>query len=52
MINSIQHFEEIGIRKLEKVVENFLKNPKDIAGLVHGIQNGVIELGLDIIREL
>lgn len=51
MINSIQHFEEIGIRKLEKVVENFLKNPKDMAGLVHGIQNGVIELGLDIIRE-
>ncbi len=28
MINSIQHFEEIGIRKLEKVVENFPKNPK------------------------
>lgn len=51
MNKSIQHFEEIGISKLEKVVENFLKNPKDMAGFVNGIQNGVIELGLDIIRE-
>lgn len=51
MNKSIQHFEEFGIRKLEKVIENFLKDPKDMAALVHGIQDGVIELGLDIIKE-
>lgn len=51
MNKSIQHFEEVGISKLEKIVEKFLKDPKDMNGFVHGIQNGVIELGLDIIRE-
>lgn len=51
MNKSIQHFEEKGICKLEKVIENFLKNPKDMASLVHGIQDVVIKLGLDIIRE-
>lgn len=51
MINSIQHFEEKGIRKLEKVIENFLKNPKDMASLVSGIEKEVVSLGLDIIRE-
>ncbi len=51
MNKSIQHFEEIGINKLEKVVENFLKDPRDMAGFVYGIQNEVIQLGLDIIKE-
>ncbi len=51
MNKSIQHFEENGIHKLEKVVENFLKDPRDMAGFVHGIQNEVVRLGLDIIRE-
>lgn len=51
MINSIQHFEEIGIRKLEKVIENFLKNPKDMASFVTGIEKEIISLGLGIIQE-
>lgn len=51
MINSIQHFEEIGIRKLEKVIESFIKNPKDMASFVTGIEKEVVSLGLDIIRE-
>jgi len=34
MINSIPHFEKFGIINLENVVENFLKNPKDIASFV------------------
>lgn len=38
MINRIQHFEEIGIRKLEKVIEKILKNPKDMASFVAGIE--------------
>jgi len=51
MINSIQHFEKFGIINLENVVENFLKNPKDIASFVCGVKDIVIKLGLDIIKE-
>ena len=51
MIKSIQHFEEVGIRNLEKEVEKFLKNPKDMASFVYGIQDNIIKLGLDIIKE-
>ncbi len=49
MINSIQHFEEIGIRKLEKVIENFVKNPRDMASFVTGIGKEINNFGLDII---
>jgi hypothetical protein len=34
---------------LEKVVEKFLQNPKDMASFVYGIQDNVIKLGLDIL---
>ncbi|MCD7723988.1 MAG: ISLre2 family transposase [Clostridiales bacterium] len=51
MLISIQQFEEIGIKKIEKVIEEFTKNPTDIASLVYGIRDGVISLGLNIIEE-
>ena len=51
MIKSIQYFEEVGIINLEKVVEKFLQNPKDIASFVYGIHENIIKLGLDIIKE-
>lgn len=51
MIKSIQHFEEFGIKKLEKVIEIFLQDPKDFASLVYGVQENVIQLGLNIIKE-
>jgi len=51
MIKSIQYFEEFGIKNLEKVVEKFLQNPKDMASFIYGIQDNVIKLGLDIIKE-
>ena len=51
MIKSIQHFEEIGTRNLEKVIEKFLQNPKDMVSLVYGVQENVIQLGLNIIKE-
>ena len=35
MIKSIQQFEESGIKKLEKIIESFMKNPKDMASFVH-----------------
>ena len=30
MFKSIQQFEESGIKKLEEIIENFMKDPKDI----------------------
>ena len=51
MIKSIQQFEESGIKKLEKVIESFIKDPKDMASCVYGVRDEVIALGLDIIKE-
>lgn len=51
MIKSIQQFEESGIKKLEKIIESFMKDPKDMASFVYGIRNEVIALGLDLIKE-
>ena len=65
MIKSIQQFEESGIKKLEKIIESFmkdpkdmasfvygiLKDPKDMASFVYGIRDEVIALGLDLIKE-
>ena len=41
MIKSIQQFEESGIKKLEKIIESFMKNPKDMASFVYGIRDEV-----------
>mgnify|MGYP001115380447 CR=1 FL=1 len=49
MIKNIHYIEEFGIINLEKVVEKFLQNPKDMASFVYGIQDNVIKLGLDIL---
>jgi len=51
MIKSIQHFEELGIKNLENVIEKFMKNPTDMASFVYGIKDEVITLGLNLIRE-
>lgn len=51
MIKSIQQFEEFGISKLEKVIEKFMKDPKDMASFVYGIRDEVIALGLNLIKE-
>ena len=51
MIKSIQQFEESGIKKLEKIIESFMKDPKDMASFVYGIRDEVIALGLDLIKE-
>ena len=44
MIKSIQQFEESGIKKLEKVIESFMKDPKDMASFVYGVRDEVIAL--------
>jgi len=51
MIHSIQQFEEIGIKNLNKVIEKFMKEPTDMASFVYGIRDEVIALGLNIIQE-
>ena len=50
MIKSIQQFEESGIKKLEKIIESFMKDPKDMASFVYGILDEAITLGLNLIK--
>ena len=51
MVKSILHFKEFGTKKLEKVIEKFMKEPTDIASFVHGVHDEMLTLGLDIIKE-
>lgn len=51
MIKSIQHFEEVGVKSLSKVLEKFAKEPKKQAEFVYGITESVVQLGLDLIAE-
>lgn len=51
LINSIQHFNEFGVRDLEKVMMNYSADMTKIAEMVYGVRDGVIKLGLNIIAE-
>jgi len=51
MYKSIQGFEETGIKKLEKVIEEFIKEPQKMAEFVYGIRDEMILLALEIIKE-
>ena len=51
MINSIQHFQTEGTKKLEKVFINYSADMTKIAEMVYGVKNEVIKLGLDMIVE-
>lgn len=52
MYNSIQHFNEIGFKKIEKVIETFVAEKKDLADLVLGVQESLYELGRNIVAEV
>jgi REP element-mobilizing transposase RayT len=52
MYNSIQHFNECGVPKIEKEIKNFIKEGKDIADLVLDIKESLFELGRDILTEV
>lgn len=52
MYNSIQHFNEFGSKKIEKTIETFLAEKKDIADLVLGLQESLFELGRSIVAEV
>ena len=51
MLNSIQQFQEKGLKNLEKTIEKFVVSPTNHADFVHGVTKAVIQLGLDIISE-
>lgn len=52
MYNSIQHFNEFGLRKIEKVIKTFVAEKKDLADLVLGLQESLNELGRNIVAEV
>ena len=51
MLKSIQHFNEISIHKFEKLENNFLRNPTDIASYVLELTNELHNLGIKMIKE-
>jgi hypothetical protein len=52
MYNSIQHFNEFGLKKIEKVIETFVTEKKDLADLILGLQESLFELGRSIVAEV
>lgn len=52
MYNSIQQFNEFGVRKIEKSIENFVSEKRDLADLVLGLQESLFELGRSIVAEV
>lgn len=51
MINSIQQFRAEGVKKLEKVFDNYASDLTKVAEMVQGVTDSVIELGLSMIAE-
>ncbi len=51
MIKSILQFEEVGVKKLGKVLEDFIREPEKQAEFIYGVTDSVIQLGLNIIKE-
>lgn len=51
MYNSIQHFMEKGIKKLEEIFLQYVEHPENFAEMIQGVQKSVVELGLSMIEE-
>lgn len=51
MINSIQYFEEECINRFEKLEDNFMKNPLQMAEYVIGMTAELHNLGLRMIQD-
>ena len=52
MYNSIQHFNELGVKKIEERIKKFISEGKDIADLILGLNEDLMQLGRDIITEV
>lgn len=52
MYNSILHFNNLGVKKIEERIKNFISEGKDIADLILGVNQDLMKLGRDIITEV
>ena len=52
MYNSIQHFNELGVKKIEERIKKFISESKDIADLILGVNQDLMQLGRDIVTEV
>lgn len=51
MVNSIQHFLEIGLKDLEEKALKFAEDPSKLAEFVYGVTDSVTDLGCRMIAE-
>src|SRR5665648_515572 len=53
MYNSIQQFNEFGVKEIEKVIKNFMENKdRNLGDLVLGLEKPLQELQRQIIKEM
>ena len=52
MRNSIQHFVDFRIIKLQESAKRFSKDPQDIAGFVNAVKEEALQFALDFIGEV
>lgn len=51
MINSIQHFQEQGIKNLTEIFSHYTDDLTKFAEMVYGVTKEVTKLGLSLIEE-
>ena len=51
MINSIQQFQQEGVKSLTKIFENYTSAPTKLAEMVNGVTDEMHKLGRDLIKE-
>jgi hypothetical protein len=52
LYNSIQQFNELGVKKIEERIKIFLSEGKDIADFILGVSKDLMKLGRDIVAEV
>jgi hypothetical protein len=52
LYNSIQQFNELGVKKIEERIKSFLSEGKDIADLILDLNQDLMKLGRDIVTEV
>lgn len=52
MYNSIQHFNEFGVKNIEGKIKSFIQERKDFADLVLGLKEDIFDLARNILREV
>ncbi len=52
MYNSIQQFNDFGVKKIEERIKSFISESKDIADLIFGLNEDLMHLGREIITEV